>query len=53
MCEVYCPECGWYGDWSELKPIKYDGEHVPACPECTGIDIKQATDGEEEDNEDD
>lgn len=47
--EIKCTECGWEGDWADLKPIKYDGAHVPACPKCTGIKFSEQMDIEDDD----
>lgn len=42
--EIKCTDCGWEGDWDELKPVKVDGEHIPACPKCTGVKFMEQAD---------
>ena len=40
----FCLECGWFGDWEELKTEKewddYVEHDVPVCPECDGYEIE-------------
>lgn len=40
----YCLECGWSGEWKELKTEKewddYIERDVPVCPECNGYEIE-------------
>lgn len=50
--EIKCCDCGWEGDWEDLKAIKLDGEHIPACPECTGINFSEQGDPFEDEEED-
>ena len=40
----YCLDCGWAGDWNELKTEKEWDElyerDVPVCPICDGYEIE-------------
>jgi len=51
MSELECKDCQWRGDWKELKPLKLDGEHIPACPTCTGINFEELTEDDEEESD--